>query len=126
MSRVEKVQEEIRQQVSLIVLKDLNDPTIGFITITRVKITADLRDAKIYFTTMADEESLEYAVNGLKRAVGFIRKLIGERMRMKFVPEIKFIYDESEKKSNRIDEIIEIIHREKETSHGDKGDNKGA
>lgn len=113
MSRVEKVQKELRYQVSLIVQQELKDPRIGFVTITRVEITPDLKEAKIYFTTMDVKESLDDTVNGLNRSAGFVRKLVGERMRMKFTPQINFIYDDSLKRQGIIDEIIDKIHREK-------------
>ena len=114
MSRIDRVQEEMRHQVSLIVQRELRDPRIGFVTITRVEVTPDLKSARVYFTTIEEEKSFEDTVRGLRKAAGFVRKLLGERMRIKFIPEISFVYDESQTSTDRIDEIIEKIHKEKE------------
>lgn len=114
MSRLEKVQKELQHQISLIVQQELKDPRIGFVTITGVEITPDLKTAKVYFTRLGPKESFEDTVNGLNSSAGFIRKLIGERIRMKFTPQINFIYDDLLKRQDRIDEIIDKIHKEEE------------
>lgn len=112
MSRIDRVQEELRHHVSQIVQQELNDPRIGLVTITRVEVNPDLREARVFFTTIDPEESLEAAVERLNASRGFVRKLIGERIRMKFTPQINFIYDDSLEKQGRIDDIIEKIHEE--------------
>lgn len=112
MSRVEKIQEELQHQISKIVHQELNDPRIGFVTITRVEVTPDLREARVFFTMMGTEESLNASVKGLNRSSGFVRRLIAQRIRMKFTPQINFIYDDSLKRQVRIDNIIEKIHKE--------------
>lgn len=114
MSRIERIEEELRQQISLIVQQELRDPRIGFVTITSVEITRDLRDAKIYFTVMEAEKSLDYTRKGLDKAAGYVRKLIGQRMRIKFTPRISFVYDDSLARRGRIDDIIDRIHKERE------------
>ena len=116
MSRLERFNEEMRHQVSLIVEQELSDPRIGFVTITRVEMTPDLMQARVYFTTLKTEKALADTIGGLNSATGFIRKLIGERIKTRFTPEIMFIYDDSQKKRDRIDEIIDKIHKEKENA----------
>ncbi|NQT90705.1 MAG: 30S ribosome-binding factor RbfA [Candidatus Omnitrophica bacterium] len=120
MSRMDKVQKEIRQQVSLIVQQELQDPRMGFITITRAEVTPDLRQARIFFTTFGIEDPIEDAADMLNRTSGVIRRLLGERIRMKFTPTIDFFYDESQRKCDKIEEIIERIKKEKETDDADK------
>ena len=112
MSRMDKVQEEMRQRVSTIIQQRLQDPRIGFVTVVRVEVTADLRIAKVYFTALNEGDSLKGTIDGLNKSAGFVRRCIGESMRMKFTPEIRFIYDETKDGPNRIDEIIEKIHQE--------------
>ncbi|MFH1868510.1 MAG: 30S ribosome-binding factor RbfA [Candidatus Omnitrophota bacterium] len=114
MSRIDRVKEELRHQVSMIVGQELHDTRIGFVTITRVEVTPDLKDAKIYFTTMNTGEAFDDTQGCLDRSAKYVRKLIGERMRIKFTPMIRFIYDEPQKISKKIDEIIDKIHKEKE------------
>jgi len=113
MSRIDRVQEEIRHQVSLIIQRELNDPRIGFVTITRVKVSPELKESRVYFTTIEQDESFDNTVNGLSRAAGFIRKLLGERIRMKFTPHLSFVYDDQRVRNDRIDEIIEKIDKKK-------------
>jgi len=108
---MDKVNEEVRHHVSLIVQRDLDDPKIGFVTITRVEVSSDLRVAHIYFTTLAEDESFDDTLEGLNKSAGVVRNLLGRRIRMKFTPEIRFINDNSEKESSRIDQIIEKLHR---------------
>ncbi|NQT94914.1 MAG: 30S ribosome-binding factor RbfA [Candidatus Omnitrophica bacterium] len=114
MSRIDRVNEEMRHRISEIIQKDLSDPEIGFVTITRVETTPDLKIAHVYFTTIEEGESFDKTVDGLNRSAGFIRKALGRRIRMKSTPEIQFIYDDVDKEKNRIDEIIEAIHKEEE------------
>ena len=112
MSRIDKIQEELRQQVSMIVQQELRDPRIGFVTITEVELTADLKEAKIYFTIMDTGRSTEGTVRALKNSAAYVRRLIGQRIKIKFTPEIKFVYDDSQIRQSRIDEIIDKIHKE--------------
>jgi ribosome-binding factor A len=127
-SRIGRVSEEIRFQVSMILHKDLHDPRIGFITITRVDISPDLRSASIYFTTIKKPGTFEDTLKALKASRGFIRSQLAKRMSIKFVPKITFINDASWVETNRIDEIIDMLYKEKERLDGaDKHnqDNKG-
>ena len=102
--------------MSLIIQRDLNDPKIGFVTITRTEVSPDLKNATVYFTTIEKDKSFEDTVDGLNRSAGFVRKLIGDRMRIKYTPKIVFAYDQAQDSSNRIDEIIEMIHKKEGTS----------
>jgi ribosome-binding factor A len=119
MSRINKVNEEIRHQVSMILQRDIHDSRIGFVTIIKVDTSPDLKSADIFFTTIEKNEAFEDTFAGLRASAGLIRKLLSKRIRMKFVPRIIFIQDDSEVTNNRIDEIIDIIHKEKETADGD-------
>ena len=120
MSRMDRVNEEVRHQVSTILQRDVQDPRIGFVTITRVDVSSDLRQAKIFFTTIEQGKSYEDTLSGLKRSTGFIRKMLGQRIRMKFTPDIQFVYDKTDDKKSRVEEILDMIHREKEGLNGDQ------
>lgn len=125
MSRVDRINEEIRYQISTILQRDVHDPRIGFITITKVDTSPDLRSTSIYFTAMQDKGSTEGALKRLKASKGFIRSLLAKRMSIKFIPQITFIDNVTEVENNKIDEIIDIIHKEKEISDGHDGCNQG-
>ena len=125
MSRVDRVNEEIRFHISTILQRGVHDPRIGFITITKVDTSPDLRSTSIYFTSMQRKGAVEDTLKGLKASRGLIRSLLAKRMSIKFIPQITFIDDVSEIENNRIDEIIDILHKEKERLDGHDKCNKG-
>lgn len=112
MSRIDKVQEELRHHVSQIIQKELNDPRIGFVTIMHIEVSPDLRYAKVFFSVLNKEASLANTIKGLGKAAGFIRKRIGESMRIRYTPKLRFIYDDSGEQQRRIEDIINNIHQE--------------
>ena len=119
-TRVEKVQELMKQEVSEIVLRELKDPRIGFVTVTEVKCTADLREAKIYVSVMGSDDQVKNPLAGLKSSMGFIRREIGRRIRLRFTPEISLALDKSLDYSAHIQELLlkvemeSMKHKEKE------------
>jgi ribosome-binding factor A len=109
MSRADKVSEAIRQEASLIVHDKLKDPRLGFVTITRVEMTDDLRYAKIFFSVLGKDEDYKKTQDALDSAKGFIRRLISERINLKFAPDIAFYEDHSSEYSVRIEEVLNEI-----------------
>ncbi len=95
MSRIERVNEAVKRELSLIVQRELNDPRLEFVSISRVEVSRDLRHAKIFFSTLEDGSHAAYAADGFDAAKGFIRKMLSQRVQMKFMPELNFIYDKS-------------------------------
>lgn len=110
--RVEKVQELMKQEISDIILHELKDPRIGFVTVTSVSCTEDLREAKIYVSVMGEEQSVRESLAGLSRALGFVRREIGRRIRLRFTPEISFALDTSLNYSDHIQRILNTIHED--------------
>lgn len=110
--RVEKVQELMKQEISDIILHELKDPRIGFVTVTSVSCTEDLREAKIYVSVMGEEQSVRESLAGLSRALGFVRREIGRRIRLRFTPEISFALDTSLNYSDHIQRILNAIHED--------------
>lgn len=111
-TRVEKVQELMKQEVSEIVLRELKDPRIGFVTVTEVKCTADLREAKIYVSVMGSDDQVKNTLAGLKSSMGFIRREIGRRIRLRFTPEISLALDKSLDYSAHIQELLLKVEME--------------
>jgi len=109
MSRSNKVAEAIKKEVSLIIHDELKDPRLGFVTITDVELTQDLREAKIFFSVLGKEEEHKKTKLALDSALGFIRRLIGQRIRLRFVPEITFKEDRSSEYGARIEELLNQI-----------------
>jgi len=94
-SRIERVNESVKRELSVIVQRELNDPRLEFVSISRVEVSRDLRHAKIFFSVLGDESVAAYAADGFEAAKGFIRKMLSQRVQMKFMPELNFIYDKS-------------------------------
>lgn len=113
MSRHEKVAEEIKREVSLIIQEELHDPRLGFTTITHVELTPDLRFARIFFSVYGDEKQWKDTRAGLEHASGFIRRTLGEHLNLRFVPEIVFKSDHSSEYSIIIEQQLEQIGMEK-------------
>ncbi len=107
--RSDKVSEAVHVLVTELLVKGLKDPRIGFVTITGVKVTDDMHLATVFFTVMGDDDAKKGTEAGLNSARGFIRKEMGKKFRMRFVPEVVFKYDHSLDKGNRIDELLREI-----------------
>lgn len=116
--RVEKIQELIKEQVSAIIMREVKDPRIGFVTVTEVDISSDLKNAKIYVSLLGSPKQMKDSWEGLNSSLGFIRRELAQRIRIKFMPEIKFCVDTSLEYSAHIQEILTKIHQEEDKNHG--------
>lgn len=112
-SRPERVADEIRRELSVLLAREVHDPGIGFVTLTRVKVTSDLQLARIYYTTIGDAAARKDTARALGRATPFLRRQIGSRLRLRNVPELQFFYDESIEQQDRLERIIQDIHAER-------------
>lgn len=109
MSRQDKVAEAIRQEASVIIHDKLKDPRLGFVTISRVEIAPDFRFAKIYYSVLGNDDARVKTNEALNSALGYVRKLIAQRLNLKFAPEIAFYEDRSTEYSVRIEEVLNEI-----------------
>ena len=109
MSRHERVEEAIRKEVSLIIHDELKYPRIGFVTITRVELTQDLRNARIFYSVLGKEEDCKKTKLALESALGYIRSLVAQRINLRFATELMFQEDHSIEYSVRIEEVINKI-----------------
>ena len=109
--RASRVAEELRKIISQILLEDVTDPRLGFITITRIDVTDDLRYARVYYSVLGDEEQKEATAEALEEQHTLIRRLAVQRINMKFAMEIKFETDKSIDQSFRIDSILKKIKK---------------
>jgi ribosome-binding factor A len=113
-SRPDRVGEQIRQELSQIIAQQVHDPGVGFITLTRVKVTPDLQLARVLYTVMGDDKQKKETVKALERAVPFLRRQIASRIRLRRVPDLQFFYDESIEHQDRIEQILLDLKRERE------------
>ncbi len=93
--RSEKVAEAVHELISELLIKGLKDPRIGFVTVTGVKVTDDLHLATVFFSVVGSEDEKKETEKGLNSAKGFIRKELGRNLRLRYIPDIIFKYDDS-------------------------------
>ncbi len=108
--RSERVASLIAREVSLIISQEIRDPRLGMVTITKVVISPDLKEAKIYFTSLGNATNDLSVLDGAK---SYIRTTLAHRIRIKFIPDLKFIIDESSKYGEKIDRLIEEINKDR-------------
>ena len=112
-SRPERVADQLRQELAELIARQVHDPGIGFVTITQVKVTPDLQQARVYYTTIGDDKVRRETKRALERATPFLRRQLGRRLRLRHVPELSFFYDESIERQDRIERIILDIQAER-------------
>jgi len=110
MGRMERVNQQLKREIGNIVLQELSDPRVAFVSIIGVNVSKDLRNARIYFSVIGNHDQIEHAQAALNSARGFIRKSVGQKMKIRNNPELTFTYDNSLEASARIDETIKEIH----------------
>jgi ribosome-binding factor A len=113
--RADRVADLIKVEISDIILRLVRDPRLKALTITDVKLTDDLRSAKIFFVEMGKDECDPQCLAGLEKATGFIKKELGKRLQLRYVPDIRFMFDKSFAYGSRIDKLIAEIHQPEET-----------
>jgi len=111
-NRPDRVAEAIRVELSHLLAKDVHDPGIGFITLTKVSVTPDLQLARVYYTTLGDEQAQKETGKALHRASPFLRRQIAQRVRLRRVPEIEFFYDKSVAQHDRVERILQDLKAE--------------
>jgi ribosome-binding factor A len=122
--RVERVAERVREEVSQILATEVADPGIGLVTVTRVKVTADLSLARVYWTTLGDQIQRKQTAKALKRASAYVRHLLSERLSLRRSPEVKFLFDESVAAQDRVEQILQELKDEAAAHERDAGDAK--
>ncbi len=111
-----RVDEQLRHVVSEEVAR-LKDPGLGFVTVTGVDTSPDLRHARVYYSVLGDAEQRASTAAALSRASGRVRAAVGERVRLKYLPKIDFEFDESVDRGIRMDELLRDLGSEHETEH---------
>jgi ribosome-binding factor A len=109
--RTERLGEEIREEVARMITGELKDPRIGFVTVTRVDLGPDLRQARIYVGVLGTEKQRQTSLTGLKQAAGFMRRALGQRLRLRHTPELVFQYDEGLEASDRVARLLSEIQQ---------------
>lgn len=116
--RPQRVGEQIREEISALIQRDIKDPRLGMATITEVRISADLRYARVYLTALGEKAEKSKTLEALRNAKGFIRGELGKRLRLRYVPEISFFWDDVAEKGSRVQQLLEEIKRSDEKESG--------
>jgi ribosome-binding factor A len=110
--RPEKLGDLIQRELSDLLHRDVRDPRVGMVTITAVDVSPDLSHAKVYFTTLS-KEHIDEAREGLQRAAGFLRSQLARRIKLYTTPELRFVYDESVERGDRLSRLIDSTREKK-------------
>jgi len=105
-SRPDRVADQLRSELATLLAREVHDPGVGFVTLTRVQVTPDLQQARVFYTALGDEKSRRNTARALERAAPFLRRQIGARLRLKRTPELTFHYDESIAGQDRIEQLL--------------------
>jgi len=117
-SRPDRVADQVRSELAILLAREVRDPGIGFVTMTRVQLTPELQQARVYYTALGDEKERRSTARALERAAPFLRRQIGSRLRLKRVPELRFVYDESIAGQDRIEQLLNEIRAADEPTSG--------
>jgi ribosome-binding factor A len=121
-ARMRRVNEAVREVVSAHISGDLSDPRIGFVTVTAVDTSPDLRQARVYVTVLGDEHARSEALAGLTSSRGYLQAQVGVELSMKRTPTLAFVYDESTDRGMRVSQLIdEAAPGPKDEGDGDGG-----
>ena len=117
--RSDRVAQEIQKEIAVILQREVKDPRIGLVTVSDVEVSSDLAYAKVFVTFLFDhdEQAITQGMKGLEKAAPYIRTLLGKTMRLRIVPEIRFIYDESLVEGMRMSNLVSNVIREDEAKH---------
>ena len=109
-NRPERVAQMVQQLLGEIFARGMRDPRIGLVTITGVKMSPDLREARVYWTVHGDPEQRKHTARGLENARGWLRHEVGTELKLRLTPDLHFIYDEAIDRGERIEQLIRQVH----------------
>ncbi len=109
--RSDRVGDILLELVSELLIKEVSDPRIGPITLTGVEVSKDLRHARIYFNLLTGNEGKAEVLSGLKSATGFIRTKVAKELKLRFVPTIEFVYDNTQDQAQRIEDLLRQVKK---------------
>lgn len=105
--RMERVAQEIREEVARILGGEIKDPRLGFVTVTRVEVTSDLRLARVHVSVLGDEAQRNRSLAVMRQAAGFVRRKLNHRIRLRHSPELRFEYDEGLDAAARVADLLQ-------------------
>ena len=123
--RMRRVDEAVREVLSDGIATQLRDPRVGFVTVTGVKTSSDLRHARVYVSVLGDEEAREASLAGLRSAHGFLQGLLASELKLKHTPALTFVYDDSIDRGMRISRLLDQPAGREQPGEGPGGEPEG-
>lgn len=123
--RQQRVADQVRAELSKLVLQELQDPRLGFVTLTEVRMSGDLKIAKVYVSVYGTEEEEEESLEALRHAVGFLRREIGRRLPLRYTPELRFEPDRTIKRASRLEALFADMGDESGDDRAAGNDDRG-
>lgn len=117
--RTNRLEESIREEVANLIASGLKDPRIGFVTVTGVQLTADLRHVRIKVGVLGDQKARETSLAGLRQAAGYVRRELGKRLRMRLTPEVSFEYDKGLDATDRVARLLDEVEAQPKSEPGE-------
>jgi ribosome-binding factor A len=111
-NRPKRLGELLKQEISELITREIKDPRIGFVSITSVDLSPDLRNAKIYISVLGSEKEKKSSLAGLNSATSFIKRELGRRLRLRYMPDLMILYDDSIEKGAHISALIDSVVKE--------------
>ena len=116
-SRSDRVGGLIRQVLAELLLTEISDPRLSQTTITAVKVSRDLRMARIYFATAGKDGAAEEAMEGFNRARGFVKRELAQRLGLRYMPDLKFFYDDAIDRGARMEQLLKLVNKNDRSDH---------
>jgi len=117
-SRADRLADLIKREVSEILLREVQDPRVAMVTITHATVTSDLKQAKVFFSTMKTGQELADTITGIERAAGFVQRQLGGNMHLRYVPHLTFLFDDTLIQAAHMDQIFrELEEKEEHADH---------
>jgi len=111
--RADRVSDQMRMEIADILMRKVKDPRVGFVTVTAVDVTADLKQARVYVTVLGQEEQATDTMDALSRAEGFIKGELGRRLKLRYVPTLTFVQDASLDRTARVLNLLDDIRKDR-------------
>jgi ribosome-binding factor A len=109
MDKLRKIESDLKREISFIINSKIKDPRVGFVTITGVKLSPDYHYLDVFISVMGEEKNIDDSIAGLKNCDGFIKKNIKQRFKIKYIPDLRFIYDASIQTGLRVSELLDDL-----------------
>ena len=125
-SRTDRVAQQIQKEIAVILQREIKDPRLGMVTVSAVEVSRDLSYAKVFITVLntSDEDKTKQSAAILNEATGYIRSLLGKRIRARIMPELKFVIDNSLMEGMRISNLVDSVIKEDNATRGPESEGK--